>query len=369
MPLMLSEPVLRLDEARARRNIARMQARARMAGVVLRPHFKTHQSQTVGRWFREAGIDRITVSSLAMAEYFAADGWDDITLAFPFHPGMTQRADVLAKRLRFGIVLADLDGLGSARFAAPVDLWLKMDVGSRRTGFEAEDLPALTKLIEGLDARPELRLRGLLAHAGHSYAARGVESIAAVEVEAMARLQAWRAELSAAAGRPLELSVGDTPGCAIGQGFEGASELRPGNFVFFDLSQWQIGSCTVDEIAVAMACPIVARHPRRGRLVVHGGAVHFSKDWMELDGQRVFGLGVEANDQGWGALRPELRLVALSQEHGQVEAPPGFIEACRPGEVLHFLPVHSCLTADCMGWLQTLKGRRLPMLKAQAGAG
>lgn len=369
MSVLLSEPVLLLDEARARRNIARMQARAQAAGVALRPHFKTHQSHAVGRWFREAGVDRITVSSLAMAEYFAADGWDDITLAFPFHPGMATRAAALAQRLRLGIVLADLDGLGPVRFPAPVDLWLKMDVGSRRTGFEAEDLPALARLIDSLRTRPDLRLRGLLAHAGHSYGARGLAGIAAVEAEATARLQAWRAELSRPAGQALELSVGDTPGCATGEGFEGASELRPGNFVFFDLSQWQIGSCAVEDIAVAMACPVVARHPRRGRLVVHGGAVHFSKDWMDLDGRRLFGLGVQADAQGWGALRPELRLVALSQEHGQVEAPIELIEACPPGTVLHFLPVHSCLTADCMGRLQTLDGRQLPMLKARAGAG
>jgi len=31
-------------------------------------------------------------------------------------------------------------------------------------------------------------------------------------------------------------------------------EIRPGNFVFYDLMQYRIGSCSVGQIAVAMAC-------------------------------------------------------------------------------------------------------------------
>jgi len=42
------KPTLVLDEACARRNIARMAEKARRQGIRFRPHFKTHQSAGIG---------------------------------------------------------------------------------------------------------------------------------------------------------------------------------------------------------------------------------------------------------------------------------------------------------------------------------
>lgn len=342
-------PELRLDESRARANLQRMRDRAAAAGVRFRPHFKTHQSHAVGRWFREQAIEAITVSSAAMAHYFADDGWQDITIAFPFHPGMHADVEALAARCRVvGITLADSAALDGVRFTRPVDAWVKVDVGSARTGFPADAVDELQALVDALSGRGDLRLRGLLAHAGHSYGARGRTQVAQVHESSLALLQRLRDSLQTGE-RTLEISIGDTPTCSTQSEFPGAAEIRPGNFIFYDLTQWQIGACSLEDIAVAMACPVVSRHPARGQLVVHGGAVHFSRDAMEFEGERIFGLGVAAEGRGWGELLPDVRLVALSQEHGIVQAPAELIEAVRPGDPLLFLPVHSCLTADAMG--------------------
>ncbi|MDH5823982.1 alanine racemase [Luteimonas sp. RD2P54] len=360
LPSPLSEPALLLDEVRVRRNLDRMTRRAAAAGVRLRPHFKTHQSHAVGRWFREAGVEAITVSSLAMAEYFVDDGWHDITLAFPFHPGMQGRVEALAQRAAFGIVLADAAALEGVRFSAPLDVWLKIDVGSHRTGLDPDDVDGLRALAASVAGRGDVRLRGLLAHAGHSYAARDTGEILAVHEQTLMLLGRLREDLAGCG--PLEISVGDTPTCSIAESFSGASEIRPGNFAFYDLMQWQIGSCDAEDIAVAMACPVVARHPARGELVVHGGAVHFSKDALALDGERVFGLAVNPAPDGWGELQRDVRLVRLSQEHGIVSAPADVIARTRPGDPLLFLPVHSCLTADAMGRYRTLAGESIGMM-------
>jgi D-serine deaminase-like pyridoxal phosphate-dependent protein len=70
------EPTLLLDEVKCKSNILKMVEKAERNGVRLRPHFKTHQSHAVGQWFRAAGVRAITTSSLRMACYFVADGWD-----------------------------------------------------------------------------------------------------------------------------------------------------------------------------------------------------------------------------------------------------------------------------------------------------
>ena len=81
----ISEPSLLLDPDKCRANIRRMKTRGEGWGADFRPHFKTHNSRIVGRWFRAEGVNKIAVSSVKMAEYFAADGWEDITVAVVFN--------------------------------------------------------------------------------------------------------------------------------------------------------------------------------------------------------------------------------------------------------------------------------------------
>ena len=95
---LVQRPTLFLDSERVLRNIARMSARAAAAGVLLRPHFKTHQSVAVGDWFRDYGVTGITASSVSMAEYFAAADWRDITIALPVNPREIARIGELAGR-------------------------------------------------------------------------------------------------------------------------------------------------------------------------------------------------------------------------------------------------------------------------------
>ena len=101
------KPALIVDEQRARENIRRIAERAASSGVRYRPHFKTHQSTQVGRWFRDYGVNCITVSSLSMAAYFADDGWDDITVAFPVNVRESRLIGELAGRVRLNLLVLD----------------------------------------------------------------------------------------------------------------------------------------------------------------------------------------------------------------------------------------------------------------------
>ncbi|RLD73544.1 MAG: alanine racemase, partial [Bacteroidetes bacterium] len=79
----IQTPTLILNKALVLENIQFMAEKARKHHLSFRPHFKTHQSAEIGNWFKDAGVDKITVSSVSMAEYFAKHGWKDITIAFP----------------------------------------------------------------------------------------------------------------------------------------------------------------------------------------------------------------------------------------------------------------------------------------------
>ena len=74
-------PALILDIERVERNCERMIRRAAQLGVQLRPHMKTAKSADVARLATRERSVGITVSTVAEIEYFAREGFGDITYA------------------------------------------------------------------------------------------------------------------------------------------------------------------------------------------------------------------------------------------------------------------------------------------------
>ena len=193
----------------------------------------------------------------------------------------------------------------------------------------------------------------------------------------------------------LEYSVGDTPSCSTeGISFEGCTEIRPGNYAFYDIEQSIVGSCTTKQIATCLACPVVAKHFDRNQIVIYGGAVHLSKDNIIDDsiGKKIFGLPVslllsrkrkeiEVNNSslsastskddaekldgsgkgivGWSDVWADSYVMKVSQEHGIIQTTDEMMKKIQIGDFIGILPVHSCLTADCMGEYLTLDGEAL----------
>ncbi len=143
----------------------------------------------------------------------------------------------------------------------------------------------------------------------------------------------------------MELSYGDTPTCSVCDDFSLMDELRPGNFVFYDLMQIEIGACQYDDIALAMACPVVGIYPDRNEVVIHGGGVHFSKE-RATDGS--YGQVFVRDDDGQQQVVNGAILTGLSQEHGVLSGPSEWIDSLQVGSVIRVYPVHACLAVDCM---------------------
>ncbi len=357
----ISRPVLLLNETKARENIRNMAIKARQSGVDFRPHFKTHQSIQIGRWFRDYGTTKITVSSVEMAAYFASDGWDDITIAFPLNYRQLSEIEELAADVHLGILVESPEAarafgkLHSARF----NIWIKIDCGLHRTGVDWQDITRVHAIMDEVRRYPNLHPAGLLTHAGNTYSARSQQEAIAIHLETNERMRQLRSNLGIA---DLAVSIGDTPGCSLRQTFDGIDEIRPGNFVFFDAEQLEIGSCQPSKISVAMACPVVACHSSRNEVVIYGGAVHLSKEAFLHNGIPSYGLSAETQSNGWGDLIPGSSVSRVSQEHGIVTVPPEHMAEFSPGGLAMIIPTHSCLTAHLMRRYMTLDGKSIEMM-------
>nr|NLD41275.1 DSD1 family PLP-dependent enzyme [Actinomycetales bacterium] len=318
-------------------------------GVPLRLHVKTAKAVEVATRAYGGGTGPITVSTLAEAERFADDGWTDVLYAVGIDPHKLPRVRALVDR---GVAMTVLlDSLAQAEALAAfcgeagvvIPALVEIDCDGHRGGVLPGD-PALVEIGRVLDHAG--LLGGVLAHAGESYFATTRDAQAVAAENERAALVAAAGALRAA-GLPCPVvSAGSTPTAHAARNLEGITEVRAGNFVFFDLVMAGIGVCSVADLALSVVVTVIGHRPEKGWIITDGG-------WMSTSRDR--GTARQAVDQGYGlvadldgVLIPGLLMTDASQEHGTISRAPG---DSRPlpdlpvGTRLRILPNHACATA------------------------
>jgi D-serine deaminase-like pyridoxal phosphate-dependent protein len=337
-----------------------MSSRVKNAGIAFRPHCKTHQSDEIANWYRDFGVSKITVSSFDMAAYFVKAGWLDILVAFPFNPLEINRLTEISSLCRISILLDQVETIKSFHgLENKVGYYIDIDTGYGRTGIKSEQPDQVLKIIQTASLNSKLVFSGFYCHAGQSYKAQDRKGQNEIHRKAINDLQNLKMQFSSYEPRVL---YGDTPNCSIQTDFEGVDEITPGNFVFYDLMQVSIGSCRESDIALAMVCPIVGKYSDSESVVIHGGAVHFSKESLKINGHLTYGKMLNYYHNEWTPMRDENYINAISQEHGCIKMRPAQFRDASVGDLLAFHPVHSCLSANLMKQYTTLEGEVIEML-------
>jgi D-serine deaminase-like pyridoxal phosphate-dependent protein len=356
--LSLPTPALLVDRAVVQKNCDRMRSKAVESGVAFRPHVKTHKTLQIGRMQHGGATGPITVSTLAEAEAFAADGFRDITYAVPIAPDKLARAAGIARDIERLSLLVDseqafraMEEFGAAHDVT-FDAFLKVDCGYHRAGVDP-DAPDSVRLALSLARSERVRFQGLLTHAGHSYHARSADDIRRIAAEEAACLTRFRALLTGGGLVSLvRRSVGSTPTASVVERFSECEEVRPGNYVFYDAFQATIGSCSFADCAATVLTTVIGSYPERSTLIVDAGALALSKDTGPDHVDPRFGYGVVCDD---ALNRLPLRIAALSQEHGRIE---GSLPL-PVGTKLRVIPNHSCLTAAMFDTYHVVDGGRV----------
>jgi D-serine deaminase-like pyridoxal phosphate-dependent protein len=363
--MIINKPTLVLNKTICLRNIELMAEKARRHNVELRPHFKTHQSVEIGRWFKDFGVSKITVSSVQMARYFNADGWDDITIAFPFNTLQTDELNALGENCHINIVVDNIESIKllTQELKVDVGIFIKITTGFKRVGISNSATQEIDSLIKEIGTISQLRFKGFITHAGHTYESKSKNEVQNIQFDALQKMQKLKATfIKRFPG--LIVSIGDTPGCSVSEYFQGADEIRPGNFVFYDLMQHNLGSCNIDDIAVRLHCPVISKQSYQNEIVVYGGAIHLSKDHIiNIDGKPLYGRVVITSQNERKLLCNAEYVCRLSQEHGIIKVSPATFQKVNVGDIVEIIPVHSCLTAHCMGNYLTTKGETITMME------
>jgi D-serine deaminase-like pyridoxal phosphate-dependent protein len=356
-------PTLIVDRNKTVKNIQRMMLKISQSPgrIQFRPHFKTHQSTRIGEWFRELGVTAITVSSVDMASYFAQDGWNDITIAILANPLEIESINQLAETVDLNLLVdsVEMAGFLNLNLNQTINVWIEIDTGDHRTGIEWDQKNEILSTTIEIKKLPKLHFKGLLTHSGHSYKVRSPAELIGIYDDTVTKMNTIREYLNEKGIPGVEISIGDTPSCSAVEQFYGIDEVRCGNFVFYDLMQLTMGTCKEEDIAVAVACPVIGCYPHRNEIVIYGGAIHLSKESItHKNGEKIFGLVALPNldSYGWEPSVKDTYLSDLSQEHGIIKTFSEFRRQVNVGDILMILPVHSCLTANLMKDQFCIKG-------------
>ena len=352
----LPSPQVLLDRGRAIRNIERVQQMASSAGMRLRPHAKTHKSPIVARWQIERGAVGVCCAKLGEAEVFAGAGIADIRLPYPVNPSNAARLIALMDRAAVSIIVDHLDvarGWSDAmqRAGRTLDVLIKVDVGFHRCGIDPVEEGA--GFVQAVAAMRGLRLRGLLSHAGHAYNAASEEALCAIaqqEAETLARMR----DEAARSGIPLEeISVGATPPLRFSVRQRGITELRPGNYVYFDRTQVALGAATLDDCALTVLATVVSKHP--GRIILDCGSKTLTSDQARgITPAGGYGAVLAGDGESPRRTDDALTIERLSEEHATVRVDGG--TRLEPGDRVRVVPNHACTVSNLVDVVRLVDG-------------
>ena len=346
----LLTPALLIDRAILERNLKTMQGRAKSLGVALRPHIKTHKCLEIARQQRDLGAQGITVSTFYEAETFIGAGFDDVLWAFPIPPVYATRV-LKFPESTFRVVVDSAEAKGHldkvCRTAGRKQhVWLKVDCGYHRAGVDPESEEA-ERLVQSLVDSDVLLFDGILSHSGHAYHAKNRHEILPIAQQERDVMLGF-AERMKAKGYPIPaISIGSTPAMSVIDKLDGISEIRPGNYAFYDYTQAMIGSCAVGDCALTVLASVISHQPGASHFLTDAGALALSKDEGPTHVKNVMGMGVLFENYERKRLAPHFQLTTLSQEHGKVitESPRHLEGSFAVGEKVRILEHHSCLTA------------------------
>ena len=218
----------------------------------------------------------------------------------------------------------------------PFPVWLKVDCGYHRAGVDPQS-PAAVDLAQRIAGSSSLHFDGILTHSGHSYHGRNRGEIRDIAEQERSVMVEFSGRLRTALGGDFGISVGSTPAMSAVATLEGVTEARPGNYAFYDYTQVVLGSCALSDVAVTVLASVVSSQPGTNHAVIDAGALSLSKDTGSELAPRP-SMGEIFRDYASHQLRPDLRVVSVSQEHGMLG------NSLPVGNRVRIVPNHSCLT-------------------------
>jgi len=331
-------PCAVIDMDRVERNIARVQARCDAAGVANRPHIKTHKSPVLAQLQVKAGAQGITCQKIGEAEVMAAAGIDNILISYNLI-GEEKMARLGALQTKAEMTVAAdnatvIEGLPQAAASSgrTLSVVVECDTGRKRAGVET---PAeAIALARQIAASKGLRFAGFMLYPTET----GWTEAQKFYDEALAGVREHGLDVAM-------VSTGGSPNLVNLGKLKGATEHRPGTYIYNDRMQVAAGVATLDDCALTIYSTVVSRAaPERG--ILDAGSKTLTSDTGGLDGH---GLILE---------HPEAKIARFAEEHGFLDLTRSNTRP-KVGDVVRIVPNHVCVVVNMMDEVVMVRGEEI----------
>jgi D-serine deaminase-like pyridoxal phosphate-dependent protein len=354
----IDTPALVIDLDPFERNLDLMANAVRGAGVVLRPHAKSHKCPDIAHAQIERGAVGICCQKVGEAEAFVAAGIRDVLVTNEIvGAAKLERLARMATSAKVGVLAddaANVRHIGAAARAAGVtiDVLVEVDVGAHRCG-TAPGAPAV--LVARTIARtPGLAFRGIHAYHGAAQHLRSPQERRAAIAQAVALARETKAAIEAT-GIACPTVTGAGTGTWQHERDSGVyTEIQPGSYIFMD-ADYGRNALAPDEhhfeqslfvLATVMSAPV------RERAIVDAGLKAFA-----FDSGPPLVYGARGLDY-----------VKASDEHG-VLAVAAEVQPPLIGDRLWLVPGHCDPTVNLYDWIVGVRGTRVDSVWPVAARG
>ncbi|MBP1992112.1 alanine racemase [Paenibacillus eucommiae] len=354
----LTTPAVVVDLDIAERNISRMAELLRNKGIAHRPHIKTTKSAYFANKQLAAGASGITVAKLSEAETFVELGIDHILVAYSIvGEDKLQHLEALQKKAHIIVTVDSMEaaeGLSSVgvRSGQSVEVLIEVDGGLHRGGRQpGEDTLAFARAISELAG---IRLKGIMGYFGTIYRnkdeesfrkAAGHESLVLSETASLLKDAGFCTEI---------ISGGSSPAALMCENLDGVTEVRAGNYIFFDASGVSMGLAGESDCALRIIATVVSV-PLPGRATIDAGTKTLTSDKAH-------------HREGFGIVTglPDVQITGLNEEHGFLEFDIAKVQL-RVGDRVEIIPNHSCVIPNlCNTITGVRKGKPVEIIKVDA---
>ena len=352
-----STPYLRLDLDILNKNINLMKTIAHKSNLKLIPHAKTHKCAEIAKLLIKSGVEGIAVAKFEEAMFFMENGIRLIKICYPMISeekiiSLLKKAHLFKVKIFF--VIDSAQGLNilqkiSKKLNLLVNVYIEIDVGFNRCGLNHKN-PILTNLAKKIKNSKYFLLIGITSHAGNIYAAKNIKEVLKVsERERLEMIKVKKLFLKLGI-HDINICIGTTPGAWVQKNYEGISEIKPGNHIFNEKTQKNIGVVGWSQLALTVCATVVSKNKKY--LIIDAGSKSLSSDLGAHGSKGLKGYGLGFPIKTKPNSENALIIQKLSEEHGWIINDNNKINI---GDKIIIYPNHSCVVVNLFRKINVFK--------------
>ena len=356
----LNTPYLRLDLDILKKNIYLMQTIANNSKLKLLPHAKTHKCAEIAKLLIKSGAEGISVAKFEEAIFFMNNGIKLIKICYPIISeekilSLIKKAKILKAKIFF--VIDSETGFNNLRKISNklnllVNIYIEIDVGFNRCGLNYKN-PILSTLALKIKKSKNIILKGISSHAGFIYEAKNIKEV--LKFSEMERLELIKVKkLFQTKGIDnLDICIGTTPAAWTQKNYEEITEIKPGNYIFNDLIQKNIGVVNWNQLALSVCATVISKNKKF--LIIDAGSKSLSSDSGAHGSKNLKGYGLGFPIKMKPNNKNALIVYRLSEEHGWIKNKNYNINI---GDKIIIYPNHACVVVNLFRHLKVFKNNK-----------